>query len=471
MDIKNWNNIPGFDRVKETYNSLDLDKWLTDHGVVDEGRRLGEENQPQAEAKGLHAAENRILDWINQRGRICRENVSGHLSDLTRNLVDKENDEELVILEQQVRQITRDGNVSIEHEVINGRNRLAEVEQDVRAANKDFAVFRRNSDLTRLSDYSHRKSAIYIILMCFAIEVVLNATMLMEVNTFGLIGSIGQMGLISAVNVLILGIAMGSLLRQIHHVAMRRKIISWVGAAIILTLVFGFNLAVGHLRDAMKSIVTDPSADIFSVGNDAILRLLTNHIWIDSFESYLLVVLGVLFFCVASWKWLQRDDVYPDFGRRDRELKQLTKRYVGKFDDAQLSLRNTHEGYISKLEDIRHKMVIRQAQWRDTCARGKHIVADYSVNLNQYQYDLNYLLSAYRQANKNARTDQAPSHFEFQVPVDDEILLPPAFDPPDETSLKGIADAVNGAIEELQDAYRTASRKFPSLEVVIHDDT
>ena len=352
MVLKNWNNIPGFDRVKETYISLDLDKWLTDHGVVDEGRRLGEKNQPHAEAKGLHATENRILDWINQRGRICRENVSGHLADLALNLVDKEDEEELAILEQQVRQITRDGNASIEHEVNKGRNSLTGIEQDVRDTNKDFAAFRNNAGLTRLPDYSHRKSAIYIIFMCFAIEVVLNATMLMEVNTFGLIGSIGQMGLISAVNVLILGIAMGSLLRQIHHVAMRRKIISWVGVAFISVLVFGFNLAVGHLRDAMKSIVHEPSADIFSVGNDAIVRLITNRLWIDSFESYLLVVLGVLFFCVASWKWLQRDDVYPDFGRRDRELKQLTKRYVGKFDDAQLSLRITHEGFISKLEDI-----------------------------------------------------------------------------------------------------------------------
>ena len=98
-------------------------------------------------------------------------------------------------------------------------------------------------------------------------------------------------------------------------------------------------------------------------------------------------------------------------------------------------------------------------------------MADYAVNLNQYQYDLNYLLSAYRDANRNARTDQVPAHFEVQVLLDPKILLPPSFDPPDETSLKGVADVVDGAIQELQDAYRTAARKFPSLEVVIHDDT
>ena len=55
--------------------------------------------------------------------------------------------------------------------------------------------------------------ALPVILFCFAVEVVLNAALLMDVNAFGLIGSTVQMGLISAVNVLMGALAMGALVR------------------------------------------------------------------------------------------------------------------------------------------------------------------------------------------------------------------------------------------------------------------
>ena len=468
MQRKNqdWDNIPGFDREKEQYVQLDLDHWLEKYGVEEEARKCGAKNQPSADADGPDGTESRILAWINRRGRICRGNVSSHLSDLQRNLTDKEDSEELTILEQGVRQIVGDAEIALESKVAQGRNALTGKEEDVRVGYRDFAAFRQRSGLTRLADYSHRQKARIYILSMFILEVGLNATLLMEVNAFGLLGSIGQMGLIGAVNVLIAGAAMGALLCERHHIALSRKIFSWLGIVLIVAVVVFFNLVVGHFRDSMQAVLSDPSADIFALGSDTFQRFLAG--WASlSFQSYLLVLLGILCFSVASWKWRQRDDIYPDYGRRDRELKKVQADYVKEFDRVNDDLQKTYQQYKSQLEDIRYQLEIKQSQWRNICLQGKHLVVDYTTNLEQYQHDLDFLLNRYRTANRNARTDPAPPHFEKPERVDASILEPPAFNPPAETSLKGVMDQVHTAISRLQDVFRNSMRKYPTLEAVM----
>ena len=340
-------------------------------------------------------------------------------------------------------------------------------EEDVSVSYRDFAAFRQRSGLTRLADYSHRQGALITILGCLIVEVVLNATLLMEVNAFGLIGSSVQMGLIGAVNVLIAGAAMGALLRWCHHIALWRKFFSWLGIVLIVAAVVSFNLVVGHFRDSMQAVLSDPSADIFALGSDTFQRFLAGWASLDSFQSFLLVLLGILFFSVASWKWFQRDDIYPDYGRRDRELKKVRANYVKEFDRVNDDLQKTYQKYKSKLEDIRHKLEIQQSQWRNICIRGENLVVNYTINLKQYQHDLEFLLNHYRTANRNARTDPEPPHFKKLKRVDASILKPPAFNPPAETSLKGVMDQVHTAISRLQDVFRNSMRKYPILEAVM----
>ena len=50
--------------------------------------------------------------------------------------------------------------------------------------------------------------------------------------------------------------------------------------------------------------------------------------------------------------------------------------------------------------------------------------------------------------------------------MDNAILDPPPFRPPQETSLTGVAEKVNGAIKTLQDEYRVARRKYATLEAL-----
>lgn len=459
-----WDSIPGFDRAKEQYAQLDLTQWLNEHRIEDEGKRRGRENQPAAEDDSLDASESKIVDWVNRRGRVCRENVSGHLSDLERELADMENEAELTILENRVGELKQEAEIALESGIDAGRTRLTEAEQAVRDGSAEFERFRRRGGLTRLVNYSQRRTALRYIFGCGFVEVLLNASLLMDVNPFGLIGSTMQMTLISLVNVVFAGLVMGVLLRQRNHVAVSRKALAWTGIVLLVVAVFVFNLAVGHFRNSMQASLNDPSADVLAMGNDVLQRLLDGPLNLASFQTVLLVLLGNVCFGIGAWKWYRRDDPYPGYGDLERLLRGKKDAYADAYHREQDALNDIHEGYQSQLKDIRHQLVAKQSKWRETCGRGDKLVTDYATNLGQYQHDLDFLLAAYRTANRSARNTRSPAHFDDAVQVDESILAPPQFHPPQETSLDGVAEKVNGAIQALQGEYRVARRKYATLE-------
>lgn len=462
-----WNNVPGFDPINQEFPRLDLDQWLKDHRILEEARREGERNRPSADEQKIAGTPEKIAAWVNQRGRICRQNVSRHLSDLERDLTDLESPEQLRVQEHKVRELLGDAEIALEDKVNDGRNCLHGPEQELQQEDLDFAEFRRENGLRRRPDYKHRDSAFRYIVGCFAVEAVLNATLLMEVNAFGLLGSAVLMGMIGAVNVGFFGVWMGFFCRQAAHVAIARKAIYSVLAVGIVLLTGTCNLVVGHFRDSMQAVIGDPSVDIFSVGSDTFERFASGVVAFDSFQSGFLALIGFLFFCVAAWKWWHRDDPYPDYGRRHRRLQEKRTEYINAFNSAQQELRGDFNAYQSKLEDIRHQLEAKQNRRQEHCIQGKRIVEDFSTNLGQYQHDLEHLLGAYFEANRSTRTDPAPAWFSDRVRVDGEILVAPSFDPPERHSLTGVADKVDEAIGALQSKFRAARQRFRTVEEVL----
>ena len=461
-----WGKIPGFDPVKEQYVQLDPKQWLKDQKIKEEGEDRGRKNLPAAEDDTLDEFESEIVDWVNRRGRVCRQDVSGHLGDLELEIAGMDDDAGLTILENRVGELRQEAGIALEKGIDAGRNRLTEHEAEVVTGSAEFERFRKRHKLTRLVDYSHRGKALWYIFGCFFAEIVLNASLLMDVNPFGLVGSTMQMALISLVNVVFLGLVMGVLLRLRNHVAASAKTVAWLGIVPVVSLVLCFNLAVGHYRNSMQATLDDHSADILAMGNDVLQRLVDSPFDLASFQTALLVLLGVMCFGIGAWKWYQRDDAYPGYGRLERELKGKKDAYKEAYHREEETLGGIHEGFQEELRDMLHKLVVKQSKWKETCQRGDKIVEDYPTNLGQYQFDLNYLLAAYRTANVDARRTPPPPHFAADVPVDEAILHPPSFSPPQETSLSGVAEKVNGAVTALQDEYRAARRQYETLEAL-----
>ena len=455
--------IPGFDPIQEKYVRLDLELWLKKHRVLKKAREQGRANLPPSEASDMDATELEIVDWINHRGRKCREDVVRRLSDFERELAVMENDQDLIVQKHRVDQIDKNADIELERKTDEGRNVMSGLEKRVVYGHRDFEEFQQRSALTRLPDYTNRSRALIFIVVCCFVEAILNASLLMDVNPFGLVGSSIQMGLISAVNILIGGLLMGGLLRQKNHVKWSNKTFSWLGIILTTVAIIGFNLFVGHFRDSVQSVMDDRGADVLQMGSGALQRMTDDPAGLDSFQTYLLVLLGISCFGIGSWKWLQRDDAYPGYGRRDRQVKRSEQDYVKQYDSVQSELKRVFQGFESLFEDIRNRLEIKQSQWREICVRGTRLVTEYAVNLQQYQHDLDFLLKAYRTENERVRMSPPPPHFAKQVKVDSGILEAPSFTPSAEVNIRGVMDQVHAAISRLQVRFQDSCRRFRPL--------
>ena len=471
---QSWEAVPGFNPNTGKYVPLNLDNWLHDHKILEDGRSRGTKDQPASDIKSLDGTEQRILNWVNQRGSNCRDIVANYFSDVERQLADMDRNEDLDNIALEVARQGRNGNRELEKQADLRVNQVAPQEASLLSTSRDFENFKQVNGLTRPCDYSHRLTSAQWIGGAFLFEVVLNASLLMEVSPFGFIGSFGQMALISLLNVLLLGMLLGALLRQAHHVHNGRRLSAFLGMLVLLGVAVAFNLLVGHFRDSMQAITNAPATELAVLGDDAVKRLMAAPLSWDGFQSLLLAALGFAFFLFGGFEWLRRDDRYPGYGQRYRQLLEMQQSFAEAYQETQDALGRTYTKYEDWFEDIGHKLRVKQDRYRELVSLCKRIAKNYPTNLQQYQHDLDHLLAAWRTANLDARNTPAPSHFATKEKLDQRILEPPNFNPPEDNSLAhrdNLMKQVHAAISHLQKEYDGQRKRFKRIDELCVEGT
>lgn len=465
---QDWATVPGFSVDAGKYIPLNLDNWLRDHKILEDGKSRGAQDLPASDIESLDGTEERIVDWVNQRGRNCRDIVAGYLSDVERQLADMDRDEDLDNAARQVKEQEQNGKEELEKQADSRANDMAPKATELQGTTRDFESFQQANHLTRPPDYSHRRRCLFWIWGAFLFEVVLNASLLMDVSPFGLIGSFGQMLLISLLNVLLMGLLMGALLRQCHHIQSVRRVLAVLGIlGLIGIIAVPFNLLVAHFRDSMQAVANAPTAELIVLGDDAFQRFLAEPFGWDAFQSFLLAALGFAFFLFGGFEWLRRDDRYPEYGQRHRRLREIQDKYTVAYNQTQDALTKTFKEYEDGFKDTRHRLRIKQDRYRELVRRCEGITENYSTNLEQYQNDLDRLLGAWRTANRDARSTPSPSHFATKPKLDSGVLVPPKFSPPADNSLEhreNLMHKVHDAISHLQTEYNHQRKRFKRID-------
>ncbi|MDD9999284.1 MAG: hypothetical protein OXQ89_16225 [Rhodospirillaceae bacterium] len=74
-----WTTVPGWDSAKKEYVDLDCERWIHENGIREAGRKNGERNFPASDAAQPDDVYQKILDWVNRRGKACHLAVSEFL--------------------------------------------------------------------------------------------------------------------------------------------------------------------------------------------------------------------------------------------------------------------------------------------------------------------------------------------------------------------------------------------------------
>ena len=462
-----WTTVPGWDGAKQEYVELDCERWIKENKVREAGRENGEQEFPPSEAVQPDEMYNKILDWVNQRGKTCSAEVSRYLVQ-QRYALELETREGMTPIQHTVEGLRGQGIVELADQAERDRSILVKKQREARDARAALAAFKTRANLERVPEYNERETWYWWLVGIVVIEALANAMMLAGVHEYGLLGAIVIMLAVGVVNAGILGGLIGEGWRQKNLVQLLPKSLGWTLVALGATGMFLWNLLVGHFRDSMLAVATKAASGASSLGellaDDTPERFSNNPFGLEGMLSWLLAVIGAGCCIFAATKWLNRDDVYPGYGKVHRTEAEHFEEYQEENVQRRANLKRIYEEYIERIRDQRQQVENRRGNHRLITDRAKEIVRQFPMQLRQYQDHLDFIIASYRSANEMARTTPNPQFFAERLLIDQEMLEAPRWHGVRRPNYNEDWDGFQQAEEAIRTAYQEAQAGYPTLE-------
>ena len=465
-----WEDIPGFDRIKGKYIRLDGDAWLDAHGIRAEGERRGKRNQPAPNATLPDAMYQKIENWVRKRALDCKEEVGKYINDELANLHDfgssweKENPE--IDLDALVTQRCQDLHARADQGVGDLDKQRAEYEE----AARDLMMFRQRHGLSRVAHYPSSQFAHWLwVPVAMIIESFAGANLLGSVSRGGVIEGWMVAVVLTLVNV-ILGILAGWVWRFTRYDWGFVKLFACATGALCAAVALVWNDVAGHVRDvyvlAEKTGALEAPDEAFATA----WRTMTERPlpW-ESLPSAGLALVGIAVFVLTMYKAYTADDPFPGYGVRHRKFEALHGRYQDDLNDALDELESARNEANEAIEEIKNRYEMDRAGWESTIDKLRMVVDDYPVNLRQYNKDLAYLLASYRDANLAARTADPPPFFDTEPMIDEDVVEPPEFPIPDAPEWGDIPAKANAGFARVEETYARLRTRYQMLDRVVDD--
>ena len=465
--VEDWTTIPSWDGAKQQYVELDCEAWIRENGIREAGRENGEREFPPSEAEQPDEMYTKILAWVNQRGKACHAEVSKYLVQ-QRHALELETREGMAPIQHTVEGLKNQGIVELTDQAEKDRSTLIQQQREAQEARAALAAFKARANLERVPEYNERETWYWWLIGIVVIEALANAMMLAGVHEYGLLGAIVIMLAVGVVNAGILGGLIGEGWRQKNSVQLLPKSLGWTLVALGATGMFLWNLLVGHFRDSMLAVATKAASGASSLGDlladDTPERFSNNLFGLEGMLSWLLAMIGVGCCIFAATKWLNRDDVYPGYGKVHRAEAEHFEEYQDENVQRRANLKRIYEEYIEKIRDQRQQVENKKGNHRLITDAARAILRQFPMQLRQYQNHLDFIIAAYRSANEIARTTPNLEFFAERLLIDQEMLEAPKWEeilPPDYDE---DWDGFQQAEEAIRTAYLEAQAGYPTLE-------
>ena len=473
--VDDWETVPGWNKAEQKYHPLDCERWIRENGIREAGRKNGEKEFPPTEATQPDDMYEKILDWVNQRGRQCHAEVSNFLVQQRYNL-EQEVKEGMAPIQHEVEGLRDEAKVELKDPGGEDRTILTQKERQARSAWAALEAFQKKANIDdRVAEYGERDTWYWWLVGIVAIEAVANAMMLSGVNEYGLLGAVAIMLAIGVVNAGMMGCVIGEGWRQKNSAGVLRAARGWLIVAVGTTGMVVWNLLVGHFRDSMLAVVTKaaveatPLEDLLT--DDTVERFLTNPVGLEGMQSWVLATIGIGCCIFAATKWLKRDDVYPGYGTVHRTATEHNAEYAREIAVRREELKRVYERYVGRIRDERQKVNNKKGNHQLISDTAKSIVRQFPMQLSQYQDNLNFILAAYRSENEKARTTPAPKFFAEKFLIDQNMLETPEWEGVPPSNYDEDWEGFQQAEDAVRKAYLDAQNGYPTLEDLMEGES
>jgi hypothetical protein len=368
-----------------------------------EGERRGKENLPSSDEVRLDEVEQRIVSAIETLKTASyetyMENREAYAATL-RAMVSRP-------LQAAVLIAPSDARAEFERAVREGRDELYSIQNFVVDVSKEFENFRNKHHIDRTPDYPDSRFLHWgVIALLILIEAGANTFFFAQGTDFGIVGGFVLAVLAAAANVLI-GLGVGyQPFRWKTSRSWGLKTLGYALTILYIPLMLVLNLGVAHYRTALV-LSTDSSA-AFQI---AVHRLSRTPLQIGSFESLMLLIVGIFFSLIAFADGYHLDDPYPGYGRLARRREACLEQFRDAKADFIDSLKDSKDAMLQEVQENSTIVERRRLDFGEVREKLESLEKQFKQYLDLLEQVGNEVLKTYREANQNARTTPRPAHF------------------------------------------------------------
>ncbi len=313
---KTWQVIP----------ELKLSGIITVINPRENGANDGSRNYPETEAHQFSETENLIVHEAEEYLKTVDDLANKEFTDIRRKAAPLS----LTEIEDDFSDLKMAAKKEYGRQILQVRPELVNLRAEERRELRNLKLFKEQNSLRRLAKYPEsRIFHLAIILVCLAGEAGANTYFFAAGTDLGYLGGFLSALVVSIANLLFSFTTGAIALRYMHHVIRLKAVIGGFFLALWMGTMGVFHLLVAHYRDLLLS---DPNHAMLGAWDS----LRAAPFGLESMESYIVMIIGLVISVIFLLDGYSFDDAYPGYGKADREYKKK----LAALNDAEQELRS-----------------------------------------------------------------------------------------------------------------------------------
>ncbi len=382
--------------------AIDLDMIAEQLTLQEKADSAADNGLPKQNAKNPDGTEREIHSYFENRMSSINHIVNEGLCIRNTSITDTHLQDERALINNH----TEHSKLAVKSLMAREFRLLKQLKNELDDMQQEFQTFQIKNQLERSAHYPDSQVLYFaIILLFWLLESAGNGYFFAEGSALGLLGGVGQAVIIAAINISVAFFLMGWLFRYKNHQSIWKQSGAYLGLAIYLPCVFGFNLLVAHYRDFYA---LQPK----EAGSLAVQRFIETPWQLSEFNSWILFFMGMLFAIFAFIDGYKREDAYPGYGKLHRRLLALHEEYDEHRDDIIMQVEEVRQDFLTKLEEMKQAVLLKHTRLVHLVEDKQVFVAEYEQGIANFTAAANALIYRYRDTNMSSRKESAPTYFE-----------------------------------------------------------
>ncbi|WP_027544885.1 hypothetical protein [Bradyrhizobium sp. WSM2254] len=424
----------------QIFLDLDVQSNAREMALTERGTDRGKENRPQAGTETLDDVEHQIVERIESHKQDAHSLYLEHLHTYDQRIAALNFEERFTIIQQAAPEAVGDFGA----EASLGRDDLFALRRRLHESEAEREEFRKKHFIrrpARLASVGKILLKVGVLAALFLIEVVINGTFLAKASELGYVGGAVQATVFAAFNILVSFLWGLVPIRLINRRNPFLKLVGILAFVVYLAFTLAINLALAHLREVPPTLGVD-------TGQEVLKHILSSPLNLTDVMSWLLFGVGFVFSLIAMVDGLTFFDPYMGYAPLERRWLEASRKFTDTKADLIDGLRDIRDDASVVMNEAARDLTVRRSELDALWQARSRLAQRFVEHQAQIERACNALLQTYREANRRARTSEAPAHFERPYKMD--RIIPAPVDPnPDEK------DDLRRAIGQAQDMLKT----------------